>query len=76
MRGARLLLIALLVDPARPAAAAVLTPGLTQPSKQKAKGENMRHPTFPRGREGPPPQYYPGSTVFNLVIRMGTGNPR
>jgi len=31
----------------------------------------MRHPAFPRG---PPPQYYPGSTVLNFADRMGSGD--
>ena len=31
----------------------------------------MRHPAFPRG---PPPQYYPGSTVLNFAVRMGSGD--
>jgi len=33
----------------------------------------MRHLAFPRG---PPPQYYPGSTMLNYAVRMGSGDPR
>ena len=72
----------------------VNSPG-PEPSKQKAKGQTIRQPAFPRassrgkqkGQEGkymrhpafprgPPPQYYPGSTVLNFAVRMGSGDPR
>ena len=31
-----------------------------------------QHRAFPRG---PPPQYYPGSTLLNFAVRMGSGEP-
>ena len=51
-----------------------LTPSQrAEANKQKARGQNMRHPAFPRG---PPPQYYPGPTALNFAVRMGSGDPR
>ena len=49
------------------AAATALEVELQAQMKQASKRQeqNMRHPVFPRG---PPPQYYPGSTVLNLVL--------
>ena len=40
--------------------------------KMKREKRKVQHPAFPRG---PPPQYYPGSTLLNFAVRMGSGEP-
>ena len=44
----------------------------SEQKRKRPKKQNMQHPAFPRG---PPPQYYPGSTLLNFAVRMGSGDP-